>query len=47
MWNQYPMLDPREPVPVVSENARFLIISETSTDAAITVVLNWRAAASN
>jgi len=31
----------------IAPDGRFLIISETSTDAAITVVLNWRAAESN
>lgn len=31
----------------IAPDGRFLIISETSTDASITVVLNWRAAESN
>jgi len=31
----------------IAPDGRFLIISETSTDASITVVLNWRAAAAN
>jgi eukaryotic-like serine/threonine-protein kinase len=31
----------------IAPNGRFLIISETSTDASITVVLNWRAPESN
>ena len=31
----------------ISPDGRFLIISETSTDASITVVLNWRAGESN
>jgi hypothetical protein len=31
----------------ISPDGRFLIISETSTDASINVVLNWRAAEPN
>jgi eukaryotic-like serine/threonine-protein kinase len=31
----------------IAPDGRFLIISETATDASITVVLNWRAGASN
>ena len=31
----------------IAPDGRFLIISDTSTDASITVVLNWRAAESN
>jgi len=31
----------------IAPDGRFLIISETSTDASITVLLNWRAAGSN
>ena len=31
----------------IAPDGRFLIISETSTDASITVVLNWRSGVSN
>jgi hypothetical protein len=31
----------------IAPDGRFLIITETSTDASITLVLNWRAAQSN
>jgi hypothetical protein len=31
----------------IAPDGRFLIVSETSTDTSITVVLNWRAGESN